>query len=222
MMASSHVNNFHVPNHAEAYALIPKKANYGEEAIVALLDNMTKDEFKGNLLVILGGYEDDIEKIFALNAGLRSRFDKMRIAFRAWTSQDAFECTLRCITEDNKAMTDDACALMLKTYELMCTLSGWSSARDVKETVLPALYMARAVRLRDTSRVAEGDSTCSGGEKTAAQGLPSTSSRGGDVIGARLMSPYEVADVIEVFERHIQHRCNGNTRDMFRRFYMMT
>lgn len=193
--------------HAEAYALIPKKGNYGEEAILALLDYMTKDEFKGNLLVILAGYEDDIEKIFTVNPGLRSRFDKMRVKFTAWSAQDALDCTLRSVTDDNKTMTDAAHKLILKMYELLVSFPDWSSAREVKETVLPSLYMARAIRLRDAARV--NPETTASGPVVKGRVIPS----------AIAIPPYEVSDVIAVFEKNIQHRCNGNTRDLFRKMF---
>jgi hypothetical protein len=67
--------------------MIPKRGNYGEESLQTLLDNMTRDEFKGNLLVILAGYENHIEELFGINPGLRSRFDKARISFPKWTGQ---------------------------------------------------------------------------------------------------------------------------------------
>jgi hypothetical protein len=170
---------------------------------------MTKDEFKGNLLVILAGYEDDIEQIFTVNPGLRGRFDKMRIKFTAWTAHEALTCTLRSITDDNKTMTAAARDLMLKTYELMLTFPDWASAREVKETVLPTLYMARAVRLRNAAR-ANPDSAAA-----------AAVARGRGVPGAVVIPPYEVSDVIAVFEKNLQHRCNGNTRDMFRRLCQM-
>lgn len=193
----------------EAYALIPKRGNYGEEAILALLDNMTKDEFKGNLLVILAGYENHIEDIFKENIGLRTRFDKMRIRFTAWTAQNALDCTIRLVIEDNKTMTDEAGALLLKMYELMTALPDWASAREVREVVIPTLYMARAVRLRNAARAISEDPAAVASKPKIISVLNKM---------APTISPYVVDDVIAVFEKNIQHRCNGNTRDMFRRY----
>ena len=59
--------------------MVPRHGSHGGEAIQALLDNITMPEFRGNLMVILGGYKEHIEELFEVNAGFRSRFDKKRL-----------------------------------------------------------------------------------------------------------------------------------------------
>ena len=59
--------------------MVPRHGSYGGEAIQALLYNITMPEFRGNLIVILGGYKEHIEELFEVNAGFRSRFDKKRL-----------------------------------------------------------------------------------------------------------------------------------------------
>lgn len=57
----------------EAYALASGGANdFGREAIDTLVKGM--EDHRENLLVILAGYEEDMEKFLQVNAGLRSRF----------------------------------------------------------------------------------------------------------------------------------------------------
>jgi len=48
---------------------------------------------------------------------------------------------------DNKGMTSGASKVLLETFHMIAALASWSSARDVFENVIPALYAKRAVRL---------------------------------------------------------------------------
>lgn len=59
----------------EAYSLLSSGQNdFGKEAIDTLVDEMTKHN--ENLVVILSGYPDEMEKLLAMNPGLKSRFKK--------------------------------------------------------------------------------------------------------------------------------------------------
>jgi len=58
----------------EAYAMLPGKGNwFGKEILHCLLENVTTEEFKGKIIIILGGYEDAITQLFAMNPGFQSR-----------------------------------------------------------------------------------------------------------------------------------------------------
>ena len=91
----------------EAYGLVPRHASYGGEALKALLDNITSPEFKGKLIIILGGYYEHIEELFSANAGLRSRFDKTRVDFPMWTAKMATDATLKFIAKQNTPISED-------------------------------------------------------------------------------------------------------------------
>jgi AAA+ superfamily predicted ATPase len=73
----------------EAYGLDPEKGGpYMHEAVDEMVAILTDEKFKGNTVLILAGYEDDMEKLREANAGLKSRIpDKVRFdAFDANTT----------------------------------------------------------------------------------------------------------------------------------------
>ena len=51
----------------EAYGMSPKNTSFGKDIIQALLDNVTTDEFRGKVIVILGGYLENIEELFSVS-----------------------------------------------------------------------------------------------------------------------------------------------------------
>ncbi|GAB2548597.1 AAA family ATPase [Gracilibacillus alcaliphilus] len=58
----------------EAYALYRGEKDFGKEAIDTLVDEMTKHN--ENLVVILAGYKEEMERFITSNPGLESRFKK--------------------------------------------------------------------------------------------------------------------------------------------------
>ena len=65
----------------EAYQMDPARGGvYMTEASDELVGALTEEEFKGKVLVILAGYEEDMERMLKTNPGLKSRFSE-RIHF---------------------------------------------------------------------------------------------------------------------------------------------
>ena len=85
--------------------MVPRHGSYGGEAIQALLDNITLPEFRGNLIIIFGGYKEHVEELFEANAGFRSRFDKRRLEFPEWTAEMASRATIKQIKRDGLSLT---------------------------------------------------------------------------------------------------------------------
>jgi SpoVK/Ycf46/Vps4 family AAA+-type ATPase len=169
----------------EAYSLIPTAGSYASDALQTLLDNITKPEFKGNLVIILAGYERDLNMLFTVNAGLSSRFDKHRIAFPAWTAPQAHEATVAAIHHDNKTLTGEARDALFECYLALTSLPSWASARDVYETVLPSMYSHRAERLAREAQSPSVEATTS----TATTVLPGAR-------GEVNLPPYTTSDVL--------------------------
>lgn len=128
----------------EAYSLCNSKhsnetytSSYAMEAVETMISLMTEEEFKGNLLVILAGYEDEMEKLFkSVNPGFRSRFDKYRLKFDAWTASQALNATIEEVKRAGNEISSKCHDLLLQKYERLTKLQGWASARDVVEIVL--------------------------------------------------------------------------------------
>ncbi|MCM3713409.1 AAA family ATPase [Alkalihalobacillus oceani] len=76
----------------EAYALLSAgKGDFGMEAIHTLVQEMTVHQ--ENLVVILAGYEQEMERLLASNPGLRSRFKK-QLSFDDYTKEELVEIVL--------------------------------------------------------------------------------------------------------------------------------
>ena len=165
----------------EAYGLTPGKGNYGYavEAIDTLVAMVTQEEYKGNLVVILAGYEDKMDELFrSVNPGFRSRFDKHRVAFPPWTGAQAAQVALCEVDKDGKTMTPEAAAELGRCFTDMARDASWASARDVLENILPKLYTHRATRLVSLPRGA----------------------------GPAAPPPYEAVDVLSAFEHALGER----------------
>jgi AAA+ superfamily predicted ATPase len=75
----------------EAYQLDPARGgHYMTEAVDELVGALTEDEFKGKILVILAGYDTDMENMLKTNAGLRSRFSE-RVKFHDFDANATVE-----------------------------------------------------------------------------------------------------------------------------------
>ena len=130
----------------EAYAMLPRRGNFGADIMQALLDNITTEEFKGKIVIILGGYKEQVEEIFGVNPGFQSRFDKRRIEFPEWDGVIATTAIKHAIARDGKTMDIDAEQAMIGYFNALHDLPNWASARDTMEWIKPALDSARAER----------------------------------------------------------------------------
>ncbi|EHK17219.1 uncharacterized protein TRIVIDRAFT_210598 [Trichoderma virens Gv29-8] len=129
----------------EAYRFAEGK--FAKEAIDELVDCVTKVKYQGKLIIILAGYEHDINRLLSVNAGLTSRFPET-IDFKPLEPDACFRllCDLlrkrkADLSSKNKDM-DISCletpsALFLSRCTAiitsLTTTEGWASARDVKQ-----------------------------------------------------------------------------------------
>jgi len=77
----------------EAYSLAQdSERDHGHEAITTLLKFM--EDHRGELVVIVAGYEDKIKDFIISNPGLESRFDR-RVNFRDYTDDELLKMMIR-------------------------------------------------------------------------------------------------------------------------------
>lgn len=137
----------------EAYRL--GQGHFAQEAIDELVDNITKPRFAGKLVIILAGYDNDMNHLLRVNEGLSSRFPD-EISFPSLSPVHCLQ-----LLEDKLKQSQIAFPSMqdptirqkfLEPIVEMSRLPSWGNARDV-ETLAKA--MLRAVYQSNTTKVEE-------------------------------------------------------------------
>lgn len=121
---------------------------YAKEAVDELVGLITTPKYQGKLIIILAGYEQDINRLLSVNAGLASRFPE-NIDFKPLKPDDCFRLLVDLlrkrkteISAGGKKNLDINClenpsALFLgECTTILAELSkvdGWASARDIKQ-----------------------------------------------------------------------------------------
>ena len=135
----------------EAYRL--GQGQFAQEAIDELVDSITKPKFAGKMVIILAGYDDDMNNLLRVNEGLSSRFaDEIQ-----FPSLSATECLQ--LLEDKleqhqitfSAMQDPTTYReLLESIAEMSRLPSWGNARDIQTL---AKGMVRAAYQSNTTKV---------------------------------------------------------------------
>jgi hypothetical protein len=193
--------------------------SYGAEAILSLVELMTSDMFHGNILIIMAGYKDQMQKLFRnSNEGFASRFEKLYLDFLPWKAEHATEFCVDLIERSNKRITDDAKEHMELCFKKLASLRGWASARDVNESVYPSLFKRRAIRLHQEEKAKERLKKDAEGASTLATPSPVSTAPASGRRNRRQQQqaqdevtfpPYSFDDVHKVFEDLLSRRGAG-------------
>lgn len=155
----------------EAYRLA--EGNFAKEAMDELVDAATKEKYAKKLIIILAGYEKDINRLMATNPGLTSRFPEV-VDFRTLNADECVKLLTRELKSQQsrvagpkakKKVTLDISAIedlnasfgnvLTQLFSQLSQQESWASARDVK-TVAKAIF---AKTLADKKGVAKGHLT---------------------------------------------------------------
>ncbi|KAF1835315.1 P-loop containing nucleoside triphosphate hydrolase protein [Decorospora gaudefroyi] len=125
----------------EAYRLA--EGGFATEAMDELVDCLTKPKFAQKLVVILAGYDKDIDRLMSMNPGLTSRFPES-VIFTPMAPETCLELLIKVLGDlqkKKKAPLDisvvDPPSEQLRTQLLdlfgkLSVLESWGNARDVK------------------------------------------------------------------------------------------
>lgn len=135
----------------EAYRL--GQGHFAKEAIDELVDNITKPRFAGKMVIILAGYDKDMNNLLRVNEGLSSRFAD-EILFPSLRPEDCLQLLEDKLKESQihfPSMQDPIVnKLLLESIAEMSRLPSWGNARDVQTL---AKSMVRAVYQTNTTKV---------------------------------------------------------------------
>lgn len=134
----------------EAYSLASTGGggpDFGAEAVEVLLARM--EEERGNLAVIIAGYPDDIERLLASNAGLRSRFEET-IRFEPYNPATLVRIAQTIAQEADYEWDDGALSALRTAFKRLVAAppEGWANGREVRK-ILGQASRAQSRRLGD-------------------------------------------------------------------------
>ena len=131
----------------EAYQLNPRRGGaYMTEVVDELVAKLTDEEFKGKILVLLAGYDADMDEMLKVNPGLKSRFAE-RIPFDDLTEEATRDLlVLKLASKRIPLSKDDACSgTLLELATKLASSQEFANGRDVA-TVCDLTYAELAKR----------------------------------------------------------------------------
>jgi SpoVK/Ycf46/Vps4 family AAA+-type ATPase len=119
----------------EAYRLNPKRGGqFMSEVLDELCNALTSEEFAGKMVVILAGYEDDIDDMLDSNSGLRSRFSA-KLLFKDLSSgsiAEMLQSKLGSLKFGGLVLSEAAKSALPTMADQLRNASSFSNGRDVE------------------------------------------------------------------------------------------
>lgn len=121
----------------EAYRLAQTASVFTSEAVSELVDLVTKPKFSRKLIIVLAGYEDDMDRLMRVNPGMRSRF-ATELHFKPLRAEQCIE-QLRGVVgkvgitiQDTRSMDSATRGTLIGSLNRMGSDKGWASGRSVE------------------------------------------------------------------------------------------
>jgi len=141
----------------EAYRL--GDGRFAQEAVDEMVGLLTHEEFKSKIVVILAGYDRDINKLLSVNSGLSSRFPEV-VQFRNFAPKACLEILDKRLRQNKISLNElrnpssKGYSIMLSVVEDLSGIPSWGNARDM-ETLAKQMSGLVLKRLPDSSQPAE-------------------------------------------------------------------
>ena len=140
----------------EAYTLYSKDdaKDFGKHAIETLLDVLSQKH--PDMLVILAGYEHEMDELLSMNPGLKGRFP-YKFKFSDYTADELLEIAERLLAADAYELTEEARALLARmTREAVSRRDKhFANARWIGQLVSNGIIPALADRIQRTPHAIE-------------------------------------------------------------------
>ena len=133
----------------EAYAIASDGSSFGQEAVDTLVKLI--EDYRGEIVVILAGYEKEMKDFLKANSGLESRFP-LRINFPDYSADDLFNIGLKMIEGKGFVLAEESVKLF---KEQIYTLHKHSTAHSGNGRMVRN-YIDELVR-NQSSRIATSD-----------------------------------------------------------------
>ena len=127
----------------EAYRLNPKKSpGYMQEVVDEIVQILTEKQFRNKMAVIFAGYERDMNELFEVNPGLKSRVSTT-LKFDDFSVDDSSTLLHLRLKEKSLELTEEAESRLMPLLEDYQKAPHWSNGRDV-ETLAKTIYREQA------------------------------------------------------------------------------
>ena len=135
----------------EAYRLA--EGQFAKEAMDEIVDSITKPKFAQKLIIILAGYDADINRLMSINPGLTSRFPEPML-FKGLDPGDSVRLLTELLQEQKRKLLQKKTDLDMASLECPCDtffqdlldrfkelskLPNWANARDV-QTIAKSIF----------------------------------------------------------------------------------
>ncbi|RFN47708.1 hypothetical protein FIE12Z_8045 [Fusarium flagelliforme] len=121
----------------EAYRLNGSRGSFAEEAVSEVVDAVTKPQFARKLIIVLAGYEEDMDRLLRSNQGIKSRF-ATEFTFRPMRTEQCIEQLRQVVAKVGitiQATPEMETTIRTSLFSLLQRLSndkGWASGRSIE------------------------------------------------------------------------------------------
>jgi SpoVK/Ycf46/Vps4 family AAA+-type ATPase len=121
----------------EAYRLNGSRGSFAEEAVSELVDAVTKPQFARKLIIVLAGYEEDMDRLLRSNQGIKSRF-ATEFTFRPMRTEQCIEQLRQVVGKVGitiQPTPEMETSIRTSLFSLLQRLSndkGWASGRSIE------------------------------------------------------------------------------------------